>query len=465
MADRRTIGGIVAVCAGISILLTIGLAVHYQCLHRPTRAYVQSNQSNLPPPLPIHVDCAPRLGRITLGAFAPETMPFTSISLESLDSDYAYAQYRAAVRSCYRVDLADMNYLGVGLPNWQARYSSLDHWLVRASKYGDPTIAIEPIGPSGYGAFTDGPEMASLRSVFGDAASKGITVWVRFASESNLKYSVYSVYNNPCKITEYRNSVRWFRAYMPKNVRLVFSPLINTAYLQNPKQLFTLRRMYEPGAYDRIGGTLYATSWLRPRIAFDWYYRFMRQVDPSTPFQICELGSIYPRSDEVRAFLIRVAAGQWPGVQRVNLFAGDLNPLAVNEHGHFGFILPGENSSYLSDLLASGASSDAVSLDSAHLSHLEELGAGWRSPLMTLTGTVVTYPNRLGDFYLSAEDVTDDLGVCTALSPARSKHIVLSEDCIGAETVTMLHIGQSIQVTGWDSGSGSALRATQIIEQ
>jgi hypothetical protein len=412
----------------------------------------------------IHVDSAPRLGEITIGAFAPESVPNDNLSIESLDSDEAYDTYRQAVRSIYGADLADMNYLGVGVPGWQTRYGSLERWLSRASKYGDPTIAIEPIGQDGYDVFQPGPEMDALRQVFADMASAGVIVWVRFASESNLRYSVYSVYNDPLKIAQYRKSVRWFRSYMPGNVRLVFSPLINTAYLQDPRQVRTLIAMYEPGAYDRIGGTLYATSWLRPKVAFDWYYQFMRRLDRKTPFQICELGSIYPRSEEVRAFLIRVAKGDWPGVQRVNLFAGDLNPLAVNQHGHFGFILPGESSSYLSDLLSSSGTGATViqASDNQQLTHLEELGAGWRSPDMTLVGTVLTKPNPVGDFTVSVTEVTDDLGITTSLSPPRKKQIVLTDDCTGAELLSSMSPGTTLQITGWDSGAGTPLRATGL---
>jgi hypothetical protein len=400
---------------------------------------------------------------ITVGAFAPEAMPYTNISIQDLDSDSAYGTYRTAVRSCYGADLADMNYLGVGTSGWETRYPAVLRWLVRASRYGDPTLAVEPIGPQGYGVFRDCPEMEALRSVFQDAGKSNITIWVRFASESNLRYSVYSVYNNPDKIAQYRRSVRWFRAYMPSNVKLVFSPLINTAYLQDPRQIRTLNAMYEPGAYDRIGGTLYATTWLRPRIAFDWYYHFMRRLDAKTPFQICELGSIYPRSEEVRAFLMRVARGNWPGVQRVNLFAGDLNPLAVNQHGHFGFILPGESSSYLSDLFSAGQGATLIcNTDDSQLAHMEELGAAWQSPDMTLDGTVAALPNSSGDFVIAACDVVDDTGELTALTPPRHKRVVLSDSCVGSDAVAALTRGENVRVTGWDSGTGTPLRATDI---
>jgi hypothetical protein len=409
-----------------------------------------------------HTDTAPHLGLITLGAFAPEAVPDSAISIADLDSDLSYGQYRAAIHECYGVDLADMNYLGVGMPDWQSRYNSLDDWLHRAGKYGDPTLAIEPIGANGFGIFRPGPEMADLRSVFVDAANSGIIVWVRFASESNLKFSVYSVYNNSIKIGEYRRAVRWFRAYMPSNVKLVFSPLINTVYLHDPRQLATIVSMYEPGAYDRIGGTLYATSWLRPKIAFDWYYHFMRRLDRKTPFQICELGGIYPRSEEITAFLIRVAQGQWPGVQRVNLFAGDLNSLAINQHGHFGFILPGAIASYLAPLLSSGPNPAILRATTAELDHMEELGAGWQSLPMTLEGKLVAISSKTGDFDLVVSSVTDNDGFETEISPKKLKRIILTDRCAGTNLIRSSAKGLALSVVGWDSGAGTPLRATEI---
>jgi hypothetical protein len=409
-------------------------------------------------------DAAPRLGNITIGAFAPEAVPDSKMSLEALDNDAAYSLYRSAVQSTYGADLADMNYLGVGMRGWQVRYSSFGHWLQRASKYGDPTIAIEPIGPTGYGIFADNEEMRALRGVFDTANKSGTIVWVRFASESNLRFSRYSVYDNQAQMIAYRKSVRWFRKYMPSNVRLVFSPLINTAYLQDPRQIRTLVSMYEPGAYDRIGGTLYATSWLRPRAAFDWYYHFMRQRDATTPFQICELGGTYPRSDEVKAFLVRVARGDWPGVQRVNLFAGDLNSLATSQHGHFGFILPGANTSYIADLFSGNSSSpvyQALTTD-RQLALMEQIGAGWKSVNMTVGGSIVRILHGRSQVEIEVQYVTDELGDRSPLRPARPKRVIITPECTGANLLDSARAGDAIEVTGWDSGTGTPLRASEI---
>jgi hypothetical protein len=407
---------------------------------------------------------APRLGDVTIGAFAPEAVPGADMSIGALDDDQTYGRYRDAVASLYGAPLADMNYLGVGVPGWQARYDALKDWLVRAGRYGDPTIAIEPNGPDGYACFCDGPEMQALRSVFADVGRQGITVWVRFASESNLRFSPYTVYDDPVKIAQYRHAARWFRAYMPRNTRLVFSPLINTVYLQDPRQINTIEQMYQPGAYDRIGGTIYATSWLQPRIAFDWYYRFMRRRDARTPFQICELGGTYARSNEVKAFLIRVARGDWPGVQRVNLFAGDLNSIATTQHGHFGFVLPGQSASYVKDLFDDGNGGTAFARlrGDVQVARLEELSAGWKSPDMTLAGAVRRIYRGQAKFDMTVSTVSDELGDQRRLVPPRPKQVVISTDCAGANFLASAHEGTEIQVTGWDSGSGTPLRATSV---
>jgi hypothetical protein len=421
------------------------------------------NVAHVIPPLHQHTDNAPRLGLISVGAFAPESMPGADLSIEGLDNDQVYRAYRQAIRSNYGSDLADMNYLGVGVDGWQRRYAALGDWLCRSSQYGDPTVAVEPVGKAGYGAFVDDPEMQDLRSVFQTAGKSRITVWVRFASESNLRFSVYSVYNDPEKIAQYRKSARWFRSYMPTNVKIVFSPLINTAYLKDPRQIHTLIAMYEPGAYDRIGGTLYATSWCRPRDAFGWYYHFMRRLDAKTPFEVCELGGIFPRAGEIEAFLLRAARGDWPGVQRVNLFAGDLNPLAVNAHGHFGFILPAQSSSYLCTLLAGDPRTAAVASESSdsQLARLEELSAGWQSPQMTLDGNVITATNG-GQLVMSVTSVTDDVGETTSFLIPRAKLVIPVDGCAGVQTMSSLSKGAAIEVTGWDSGTGTTLRATEI---
>lgn len=296
----------------------------------------------------------PRVGGIEFGAFAPEaalTVGIDGMSVSALDSDLAYRRYRQSVERVFGAGLSDMNYLGVGVPGWRARLASFERWLRRASAYGPPTVALEPLGKEGFRVFRDSDEMRGLKAVFERAQRQGIDVWVRFASEANLRKSVYSVYNSPAKIRMFRQSFAWFKRYMPGNAKMVFCPLINTAYLREPKQIATLKAMYPPET-DRIGGTIYATSWLNVSKAWDWYYRFMEAIDPKKPFQICELGGSYQRKKLVLAFVEKLIGGAYPKVQKVNLFAGELNRRATREHGTFGLLLPGEKRSYLYPLLA-----------------------------------------------------------------------------------------------------------------
>jgi hypothetical protein len=296
----------------------------------------------------------PRVNGIEFGAFAPEaalTEGIEAMSISGLDSDGRYRAYRRSVEKVFGARLSDMNYLGVGVPGWRERLASFERWLVRSAPFGPPTVALEPLGKDGYKVFRDSEEMRELRAILNRAQAHGIVVWVRFASEANLRKSVYSVYNNPAKIGLFRQSFAWFKRYMPNNVRMVFCPLINTAYLKEPRQIAALKAMYPPES-DRIGGTIYATSWLNVDRAWDWYYRFMSAIDPKKPFQICELGGSYQRKKQVLAFVEKLIGGAYPKIQKVNLFAGELNRRATKEHGSFGLKLPGEERSYLYPLLA-----------------------------------------------------------------------------------------------------------------
>jgi hypothetical protein len=188
----------------------------------------------------------------------------------------------------------------------------------------------------------------------------------------------------------------------------------------------------------------------------------MRRLDPTTPFQICELGGTFARSSEVKAFLIRVARGDWPGVRRVNLFAGDLNPLAVSQHGHFGFVLPGDNVSYIASLVADGAGpAFAKEATAKNVRQLEELSSGWRSPDMTLAGRVVRTSPGTPYILLMADTVTDDLGEPAPISPPRAKHLIIVPGSAAA-AATPARPGQRIEATGWDSGAGTPLRTRAI---
>lgn len=484
-----------------SVLLVATLVAGFVILRRsPTPAVASPTKAppvtpaSTPPADPPTADPpsapgqSPHLGRIELGAFAPEAALEYGIgepNLMTLDDPKTYAIYRTAIRQTYGVDLSDMNYLGVGVPGWQARYKWFDDWLLRAAPYGDPTIAIEPIGPSRFGVFTDSAEMRDLRGVFQDAAAHHITVWVRFASECNLMWSPYSVYNNPERIRQYRRSVRWFRHYMPGNIRLVFSPLINTPFLRESRQIATIRAMYAPGDYDRIGGTLYATSWLRPDMGYTWYYDFMTALDHKTRFQICELGGSFSRKEDIIEFLDLLQAGRWPKVDRVNLFAGELNSIAISNHGHFGLVLPGQTTSYLRDMLISdiqvsagaGETPDEASVATPTPTDVAGGGmatsdgaADWRSDEMLLKGTTVSTDPTDQSIDMLVTDVTDSSGNHITLSPPREKRVYLDSKVTvvsidGTLDLDRLDVlaGAATEASGWDEGAGTPLHASGIV--
>lgn len=290
----------------------------------------------------------PRFGRIKLGAFAGEIADVCALggqSIQQLSRPESYKAYRAKIREVYGLDLEDMNYFNVAKLGWGRTIPELRDWLLMAGQFGDVTLALEPVGFYQYDEFVDSPEMRALRRVFREAEERGITVWVRYASEANL-------YNNPYAASISKRHARlfyekavWLKSYMPPNVKLVFSPLINTSVAARRRQFPILRRMFYGGErrsgrlpWDRIGGTIYRTD-LPLEPTFDAYYRFMSGLAPELPFQICELGGPYRRRAELARFLRDLAAGKWPKVQKVNLFARDINRRA-DPDGSFGYIEP-----------------------------------------------------------------------------------------------------------------------------
>jgi hypothetical protein len=74
------------------------------------------------------------------------------------------------------------------------------------------------------------------------------------------------------------------------------------------------------------------------------YYRTMSRLDAEIPFQICEVGGPYSRRSEIKAFLVDLGRGEWPRVEKVNLFARDINRRA-DPQGSFGFVDPRKRAS------------------------------------------------------------------------------------------------------------------------
>lgn len=312
----------------------------------------------------------PYVGSIEIGVFAreaAEVLHVDKLSIAVFKDDKLYDKYRMAVRDIYGADMPDMNYFSIGHDHWQRRIPDLHHWLVRAGAYGAPTLALEPDAKGNpYAALTDSPELRKLRDMFLDIKKRGITVYIRFASEANLYGSVYSVSKRDretgklLNMAHYKSAVEWWKSYMPDNVKLVFSPLVNTPYeahvMGNENQLAILRSMYEPGLYARIGGTLYSTNY-NVFDMYDWYTGFMRKLDPKTPLQICELGGPLSHKDELVDFIKAAAKGRWKGLEKINLFAGRVNARAESTYGRFGFVIPGTSVSYIRQIFFSDSAS------------------------------------------------------------------------------------------------------------
>lgn len=296
----------------------------------------------------------PRIGGIAFGAYAGEAAQVAGIKNSStayLYQSKAYRRYRQSIRNVYGVDLMDMNYFSVGTPHWESRIPMLQKWMLMAADYGEVTLAIEPLGKNTYDVFRDSSGMQALRSAFETAEDSNVKVVVRFASEANLRGSEFSAHGTRGRAEKFYNAACWFKEYMPKNIELVFSPLINTAVLEEKTQRRTIRWMFcgvnegdgEAVPWDRIGGTIYRTTVsLKP--TYEKYYEMMSELNQSLPFQICELGGPYRKRIEMLTFLDEVVDGRWPRVEKVNLFARDINRRA-DPNGHFGFIEPTQRSS------------------------------------------------------------------------------------------------------------------------
>jgi len=320
--------------------------------------------------LPAKVSYRPVFGKIRLGAFSGEIADICGLngqSISLLSKPENYNPYRKMIREVYGLDLEDMNYFSVGTIGWARSIPSLHDWILMAGQFGDVTVALEPMGFYQYDEFEDSRPMMDLRKVFREAEDKGITIWVRYASEANLQHNPYSAGVSIKNAKLYYDKAAWLKSYMPKNVKIVFSPLINTVVKGKSTQFRIIRRMFYGGdkrqgklPWDRIGGTIYRTDMaLEP--TYSDYYKFMSGLAPELPFQICELGGPYKRRDEVSRFLTDLAEGKWPKVEKVNLFARDINKRA-DPNGSFGFIEPVER---------------AAAIDKAKKQHAPVLVSSW----------------------------------------------------------------------------------------
>jgi hypothetical protein len=189
--------------------------------------------------------------------------------------------------------------------------------------------------------------MIELRTMFQELQEMGINVRVRFASEANLAGSPYSAVTNSASMEGFRRSARWFREFMPKNVRMVFSPLINTpamSFHHGARGAMTnVERMYQPGVWDIIGGTIYSDPRLSLDRMFAIYFERMNKLDPGKPWQICELGGPKTMLAEVEQFALN--ARKWRGLEKIYLFAGEVNARRERQLGNHGTIPPGSTES------------------------------------------------------------------------------------------------------------------------
>jgi hypothetical protein len=286
----------------------------------------------------------PTYGQIKLGAFAAEAAHLAGlkfISTNGLADPAAYAKYRSSIRNTYGKDLEDMNYFSLAPTNFEDRVIQLQKWMINASKYGDVTLAIEPLGPEKYQFFDQPDKLLKLSQTFRHPQLKNTTIWIRFASESNLRGSEYSAIKQP---EVFRQAAINLKHYLPKNAKLVFSPLINTYVAGRLAQRDFAQSVLAPHnnqpLWDCIGGTIYRTN-LPLKPTYDQYYQEMVEISPNTPFQICELGGPYSKRKEVLKFLSDCAKGDYPQLIKVNLFARDINKRA-DPLAEFGFLEPAE---------------------------------------------------------------------------------------------------------------------------
>lgn len=306
----------------------------------------------------VAIDPAPstRVGEIELGVYAAEVAGIsdTRVDLPRVANADVHRRLREAILTHYGAPLPEANYFSVRKPGWDADLPLLETWLRMAAVYGTPTLAFEPIVEKPWDVFRDGPEMTALAEMFKRLGDDGIEVRVRFASEANLWGSPYSATRQPGGIDAYKRAARWFRKAMPGNVKLIFSPLINTPiegkFEGYDSGLEKMKQMYEKGVYDFIGGTVYSSANYTLRQIYDRYVKEMRSLDATTPLHICELGGPISQRQEVLGFIRDSASGRYPGLVRINIFGSRVNGRRENELGPHGTLMSGSGPSYLRDL-------------------------------------------------------------------------------------------------------------------
>lgn len=238
--------------------------------------------------------------------------------------------------------LDQMTYWGMGMPGWQARLAHLKAWLLMAGVTGPVKISIKTVPRSWGGAplrpgmFTrSNPEWVALLEVL---AASGQEIHMRPLSEGNLTTEPY-VPHRVGGLAVYKKAIRNIRATVPRNVKLVFSPSITP-------DLSGIGKVWVPGIFDIIGGTLYSRGSPGLDPLYRPYYCMMMGLAPEKPFCIDELGA--PQYEYRRTIeFLKSLEWKYPRVIEVTLFSADINHKVSGVPNRYGFVLGGTGSSYL----------------------------------------------------------------------------------------------------------------------
>jgi len=260
----------------------------------------------------------PRIGHVTFGAFCPPNaigLPKWGINPTKPIGSYEHIMptYNTHIKEKFGVQLAMASYFKIGSSDYQQRIFNLRNWIKNAHTYGVPTIALElPRGhnknerDSNYGSINSrNPECVALQKMFTELKSKGISVKVRFLSEANL-------YDNP------------YSATRDENVKIIFSPLINTATenesYEKSSAFKKMLRMYDPSVYSYIGGTIYARPGGDMTETYRRYYDALKNINPKGIFVIDELGGPNECHNQIQKLAKNAIRGDFKELRHVNLF-------------------------------------------------------------------------------------------------------------------------------------------------
>lgn len=279
-------------------------------------------------------------------ASAVQVGSYSGVGHKGVNTPQAYSLYERAQIAQYGSRQTPMTYMGLGSRGDAAamqRISQFESWAKLASRGGktEPVLGLEVAPGLSNSALPhvfnkNNPEFQQLARTMQNLQQQGVNVRVRFLSEANLL-------NNPWSITQsnglenYKQAARTFKAEMPSNARLVFSPSIGKG--ASPL------KMYEPGVYDIVGGTMYSTYKGAGQSAgamYSSYYKTMQSVAPGLPYQIDEFGaSVFHKQDALQ--FLRESRTNFPDLERVMLFDQPMRANAMTTLGMRGFTENGKS--------------------------------------------------------------------------------------------------------------------------